>query len=210
MGNRKIKGLYLITDRKIAGVSIRDIAEEALKGGLSCLQLRGKDITLRGIYNEAVFLRKLTNDYSAALIINDHADVALVTEADGVHLGQQDLPIKEARDVLGREKIIGISTHSLEQAIEAQKNGADYIGFGPIFHTETKDAGSARGLDALREVRRHIYIPIVAIGGIKLDDVEDVLCAGADAIAVVSGILASGNIRGMTQAFLERINKSYN
>jgi thiamine-phosphate pyrophosphorylase len=117
----------------------------------------------------------------------------MAVNADGVHLGQEDMPAREARKIIGEKRIIGISTHNLKQAVEAQESGADYIGFGPMFHTGTKDAGHPKGTKKLREIRNCIKVPIVAIGGITWENVSEVLEAGADAVAAVSGIL-SGNI----------------
>jgi len=132
--------------------------------------------------------------------VNDYIDIALAVNADGVHLGQEDMPVEEARRIMGRKKIIGISTHSLRQAKEAQDRGADYIGFGPMFHTSTKDAGRPKGLKALSRIRQHIKIPIVAIGGITWENINDVLDAGADACAVASGVL-SGDIKTNVRMF---------
>jgi thiamine-phosphate pyrophosphorylase len=147
-------------------------------------------------------LRSITRDFDAALVVNDHPDIALAAEADGVHLGQDDLPLREARKIMGKDAIIGISTHTIEQAIIAQKDGADYIGFGPIFHTTTKDAGSPQGTDRLREVKKHIDIPVVAIGGINITNIRSVIEAGADAVAVASAILI-GDIERNIKAFME-------
>ncbi|GBE03401.1 thiamine-phosphate synthase [bacterium BMS3Abin09] len=146
-------------------------------------------------------MRALTAKQRAALIINDHIDIALAVDADGVHLGQEDMPLIEARRIMGRKKIIGISTHTLGQAQKAEAEGADYIGFGPVFHTNTKDAGKPKGLKALQKVRAHIKIPIVAIGGITSSNIREVLMSGADAAAIASGIL-SGSIKANTKEYL--------
>jgi thiamine-phosphate diphosphorylase len=122
-----------------------------------------------------------------------------------VHLGQDDLPVKEARKILGKDRIIGISTHTLEQAREADRDGADYIGFGPVFHTTTKDAGDPKGVEMLREIKMQVRIPVVAIGGITLENIRPVLEAGADAVAVSSALL-KGDIEENIERFLEIIN----
>jgi thiamine-phosphate pyrophosphorylase len=158
-----------------------------LKAGIKFIQYRDKDRTRREIYYEAVRLRELTRSFDAVLIINDHADIALAVDADGVHLGQDDLPLKEARWIMG-DRIIGISTHDLAQAREAQSGGADYIGFGPVFETLTKDAGSAKGIDNLRLITQNITVPVVAIGGINGGNIRQVMDAGAAAAAVASAI----------------------
>lgn len=197
----KTAPLYLVTDTQIAGLSYLQITGQALSAGIKVIQLREKNKSKREIYNAAVALNALTVKQGAVLIINDHIDIALAVNAGGVHLGQNDMPLAEARKIIGRNKMIGISTHSLKQAQRAEMEGADYIGFGPIFHTGTKDAGRPRGLNALQKVREHINIPIVAIGGITSGNIKEVLMSGADAAAVISGIL-KGNIRTNTKNYL--------
>jgi thiamine-phosphate pyrophosphorylase len=179
-----------------------------LGAGVKWIQYRGKSKPRREIYNEAKLLRKLTTEFKAAFIVNDHADIVLAVNADGVHLGQEDLPLKEARKILGKKKIIGISTHSIEQAIDAEAGGADYIGFGPVFPTGTKDAGEPRGINMLREVKSRVSIPVVAIGGINIENLESVLDAGANAVAVASAIL-KGDIFKNTDSFLKRLYKNF-
>jgi thiamine-phosphate diphosphorylase len=161
------------------------------------------------MYEDAVKLRGITKEHHAVFIVNDYADIALRVDADGVHLGQDDLPLKEARSIMGRKKIIGISTHNIEQAIAAEAEGADYIGFGPVFHTTTKeDAGTPKGTDVLREVKRQLRIPVVAIGGINLENLRSVLDTGIDAVAVSSAILR-GNIEAHAKNFMEIIASTY-
>ena len=156
------------------------------------------------MYEDAVKIREITREYNAVFIVNDYADIALSVDADGVHLGQDDLPLKEARRIMGKMKIIGISTHNVEQAIAAEAGGADYIGFGPVFHTTTKDAGRPKGTDMVREVKTHVHIPVVAIGGINLGNLDQVLETGADAVAVSSAILR-GDIEAHGRNFMEII-----
>jgi thiamine-phosphate pyrophosphorylase len=158
-----------------------------LEAGVTFVQYREKDRTRREIYEEAVRLRELTRLFNAVLIINDHADIALAVEADGVHLGQDDLPLREARKIMG-DRIIGISTHSLDQAKDAEAGGADYIGFGPVFHTTTKDAGAPKGVDIIRVIKQNVNIPVVAIGGIGPENLSSVLNSGADAVAVATAV----------------------
>lgn len=186
--------VYLITDRAIAGISHFEIARQAMRAGVRTIQVREKNLPRARLFEEAVLIRKVTRRYGATFIINDYVDIAMASGADGVHLGQDDLPVKEARRILGKGKIIGISAHSLEQAREAQRDGADYVGFGPVFRTLTKDAGRPKGTGSLRKIRPFIRIPVVAIGGINAGNVRDVLDAGADAVAVASSVL-SGKIR---------------
>ncbi|MDI6889559.1 MAG: thiamine phosphate synthase [Thermodesulfovibrionales bacterium] len=201
-------GLCFITDRKASGLSCEDMTIKVLTAGVRWVQYREKERSRREVYEEAVKLRKFTKDYNAVFIVNDYVDIAICVDADGVHLGQDDLPLREARKIMGRDRIIGVSTHSLEQAIEAERGGADYIGFGPVFHTLTKDAGEPKGTDMLREVKRQVNIPVVAIGGISLENIRSVLDTGVDAVAVASAIL-KGDIKKNARLFMEIIRSSF-
>lgn len=180
-----------------------DMVLRVLNAGVRWVQYRDKERTRREIYEESVKLRSVTKDFDAALIVNDHTDIALAADADGVHLGQDDLPLKEARKIMGK-RIIGISTHSLEQAVNAEKGGADYVGFGPVFHTTTKDAGSPKGIEMLYEIKKNLRIPVVAIGGITLENLRLVLGTGVDAVAVASAILG-GDIEENAGKFMNVI-----
>ena len=202
----KNRALYLITDRTISGLSHIETARQSITAGVRLIQLRGKNISRKDLYQEASAVRIITSRHGAILIINDYADIALAVNADGLHIGQEDMPLKEARKILGEHKIIGVSTHSLKQALDAQRAGADYIGFGPVFHTATKNAGTPKDINSLAEIKRHIKIPVVAIGGITVENVPDVLDAGADAVAVASAIL-SGDIKAETKKFLSIIGR---
>jgi thiamine-phosphate pyrophosphorylase len=182
--------IYLITDRIIAGMSHAEIARRAVSAGIKVIQFREKSMSKKDIFKEALAVRNITRSGKAKLIINDHIDIAMAVNADGVHLGQKDIPVDAARRIFGKGRIIGISTHNMRQALKAQAGGADYIGFGPVFRTGTKDAGRPRGLKALKNIRERISIPVVAIGGIKRDNISSVINAGADACAIISGILA--------------------
>lgn len=197
-------GLCFITDRNISGLSCKDMTLKVLMTGVRWVQYREKWKSRREIYEEAVRLQRFTYDYNATFIVNDYADIAMCVDADGVHLGQDDLPLKEARKILGRDKIIGISTHSLEQAIEAERGGADYIGFGPVFHTLTKKAGKPKGTDLLRKVKEQVNVPVVAIGGISLKNIGSVLHTGVDAVAVASAILV-GDIEKNVRQFMDHL-----
>lgn len=169
-----------------------EVAEGLLAGGVKTLQLRAKDLGSGDTLAAAEVLRRLTRRYGALFIINDRVDVAKLSGADGVHLGQSDLPVEGARRLLGPDSVIGLSTHSPEEAREAEHLGADYISFGPVYPTRTKgDAESPRGLKLLAETRRATRLPIVAIGGITEENAPGVLGAGADAVAMVSELLLS-------------------
>lgn len=182
--------LYLITDRTIARLSHTQIVRKALRAGVRTVQLREKNMSGKDLYKEALAIKEIVKKYGATLIINDYVDVAKAVDADGVHLGQEDMPVEEARIILGNRKVIGASTHSLAQALGAERAGADYIGFGPVFRTSTKNAGRPKGIDGLKKIRKRIHIPVVAIGGITWENINEVLKSGADACAIVSGILA--------------------
>lgn len=197
-------GLCFITDRKACNLSGEEMVLKTLGAGIRWVQFREKEKSRMNIYEESLKIRNITRQYNAIFIVNDHTDIAFVVNAEGVHLGQDDLPIVEARKILGKNKIIGLSTHNIEQAINAEKDGADYIGFGPIFPTQTKNAGDPRGIDMLREVKTRVNIPVVAIGGINHENVKSVLETGVDAVAVASAILV-GDIENNVKRFLEII-----
>jgi thiamine-phosphate pyrophosphorylase len=200
-------GLCFITDSKVCRLSYEEMTLRVLNAGVKWVQYRDKKNSRKKIYEQAVKLRRITEKYNSVLIVNDYADIALAVDADGVHLGQDDLPMREARKIMGKDKIIGISTHNLKQAIEAEKEGADYIGFGPVFRTRTKKAGSPKGTVILRDIKRQVHIPVVAIGGINIENIRSVLDAGVDAVAVASAIL-SGYIENNVKIFMEIIMSS--
>ncbi len=197
-------GLCFITDRKACNLSTEEMVLKILGAGIRWVQYREKEKSRMDIYEESLRIRNITQQYNAVFIVNDHTDIALAVNAEGVHLGQDDLPVVEARKILGGNKIIGISTHNIEQAINAEKDGADYIGFGPIFPTQTKNAGKPRGIDMLRQVKTRVNIPVVAIGGINHGNVKSVIETGVDAVAVASAILV-GDIENNVKRFLEII-----
>ena len=202
-------GLYLcvITDTRLAPAKDHvAIAEVALRGGAEMIQLRDKAGDLRDLLPQARAIQALCRACGAVFIVNDRVDLALAAGADGAHVGQDDLPAAAARRLLGPGRTLGVSTHTLDQVRAAEKAGADYLGFGPMFPTGTKDTGYApRGLEALREVRRATRLPILAIGGITLENVEDVIQAGATAPAVISAILAAPDIAAAAAAFRQRV-----
>lgn len=188
-------GLYVITDEKMAGKSNEQIVREAVKGGVDTIQLRDKAASSRRLYNEAKKIRTLIPKGKALFVVNDRVDVALASDADGVHLGKDDLPIKKAREIMGEDKIIGVSCDNVKEAIQAEKDGADYVSLGPIFPTDTKkDIPSPLGVKVITEAKKKVSIPIVAIGGIDEGNIEEVLKAGADSVAVISALLKNNNI----------------
>lgn len=179
----------------------------AIAAGVEFFQYRNKRGNRRLIYDVSVRLALVARESGVLFIVNDHPDIALAAGADGVHLGQDDLPIDMARRVVGREKIIGISTHSREQACEAQSRRADYIGFGPVFPTSTKDAGELQGLENIRLIRQCVSLPVIAIGGISLANVKDVMETGADGAAVISAILSAPDLKEASAEFVKRAHR---
>ncbi len=202
-----LNGLCFITEILSTNLTLEKITEHSLRSGIKWIQYRDKKSSRKEIYEHALNLRKLTKEFDAFFTVNDHVDIALAVEADGVHLGQEDFPLKEAKKILTNKTIIGISTHSFEQAVTAEKQGADYIGFGPVFHTKTKDAGEPKGIQMLKEIKNAVKIPVVAIGGINADNLSSVLDSGADAVAVASAI-TNGDIAQNISKFLKIIYKN--
>jgi thiamine-phosphate pyrophosphorylase len=197
--------LYLITDRKLFTdhSSLFSAVEEALKGGVKAVQLREKDFGARDLLGMAYKMRELTKTYQARLFINDRVDIALAVEADGVHLGRESIPAHAVKKTFKDRLIIGVSTHSLDEAVEAEKGGADFVTLGPVYHTPSKmKYGEPIGIELLRSIKGKISIPVFAIGGIRIDKVGEVKDAGADGLALISAILTAENIRETTEKFL--------
>ena len=187
--------LYVIVDKKVSGVRpIFNIVSKIKDLGADIIQLRDKESKKESILKEAYKLRKLLTNSQALFIINDYIDVAKIVDSDGIHLGQNDMPLDTARQLLGKEKIIGVSCHNLNQAIQAQKNGADYISIGPIFSTPTKPEYKAVGLDLIRKVKRAIHIPFFVIGGINENNVNDITSQGVKRAAVCRAICRAKDI----------------
>jgi len=195
--------LYAILDpEQTKGRSPESVLRELLEGGVTLLQLRVKTMAPREFFELARRVRSETRAHGCKLIVNDRVDIALACDADGVHLGQEDLSLGVGRKLMG-SKMVGISTHDLQQAQEAERNGADYIGFGPMFGTMTKATGySARGVKMLRQIRAAVKLPIVAIGGINEQNVHEVWQAGADSAAIISDILGADDITAKTKRIL--------
>lgn len=190
---RQLLKLYVITDQELSQRrSNFEVVEKAVLGGATIIQYREKQGLTSKLYEEALSLRSLTFAKGVPLIINDRLDLALAVDADGVHLGQDDLPPAVARNVLGSGKILGVSVGCVEEALKAEAEGADYLGVGPIFTTATKeDAGVGIGVEVLKAVREAVSLPLVAIGGINLVNATTVLKAGADGLAVISAVVAA-------------------
>lgn len=198
--------LYAITGEPYhPGRDVIAVMEAAIRGGADIVQLRDKETPPERLLEKARALRELTRRYGVPFIVNDYPELARAVEADGVHLGQEDMPIAEARRLLGEDAIIGISTHSIEQARAAVRAGADYIGVGPVYPTPTKPGRAAAGLGYVREAAAEITIPWVAIGGITLDHADAVLDAGARRLCAVSAIVGSPDPEAASRAFAARI-----
>ncbi|HNS32301.1 MAG TPA: thiamine phosphate synthase [bacterium] len=199
----KKMGFYFITDSTLTKKGIEEDIREALRAGVKIIQYREKSKTAREMYSESLRIKKLC-DGKALLIINDRVDIAMAADADGVHLGQEDMPCAAARFILGRKKIIGVTAHDAEEAADAEKKGADYIGASPVFATDTKkDAGPHAGLELIREIRKKVRIPIVAIGGINLANIVSVMKAGADGACAISAVIAEGKTFEECKKFIQ-------
>lgn len=205
-----ICGLYCITDEPLSkGRDSVQVAREMLKGGAHLIQYREKDMPMRRQYEQCLAIRRLTRDAGALLIIDDHVHLAMAVGADGVHVGQTDLPVEAVRALVGEEMLIGLSTHAPAQAEEAGARGVDYIGVGPIFATQTKaDVTAPVGFAYLDYVAGHIRLPFVAIGGIKSHNLPQLLAHGALCAALVSEIVQADDIVGKVQS-LRRIFKEH-
>lgn len=199
--------LYLVTDRDILGQ--RDLCkavEDSIKGGATIVQLREKFISDGEFLKIAKELQKVTKKYNIPLIINDNVKIAKEIDAEGVHIGQRDETLEEARKILGEDKIIGVSVGSLEEAEKAEKGGADYLGIGAVFFTGSKkDINEPLGLKNLKKITDSISIPSVAIGGIHLDNVKEVMNCGVDGVAVISEILGKDDIEEASRTVLSFI-----
>jgi thiamine-phosphate pyrophosphorylase len=176
------------------------VAEAMIEGGVDLIQLRGKQCSLDELADLAVRLHEVTSRFATPLIVNDHAEIAAKVPLEGVHVGQNDDSIDVARKKTGRNILVGKSTHNFEQALAAQHEGADYIGFGPIFATPTKPDYQPIGLKQIESVHRNVALPIFCIGGIKIDNLEQVIAAGARRVAIVSGLLKAPNIAEYARA----------
>lgn len=202
-----LTGLYVILDAAAAGGrSLPDILREAAAAGARLFQYRDKTSSTRAVYQQAARLRQAAADAGVVFVVNDRCDLALAVDADGVHLGQQDLPLFHARSLLGSGKIIGVSTHRAEDVQAATNGGADYLAFGPIFPTGTKpDHEPVVGIDGVRAIRPLTHLPVFAIGGMTVDTVEAAIRAGANGVAVVSAVLGAPDVAGTVRAFMARL-----
>jgi thiamine-phosphate pyrophosphorylase len=205
---QSLSGLYVILDPSVCpGRSLRDVLMQSAAAGARIFQYRNKAASMKEAYAEALLLRKVASDMGVLFIVNDRCDLALAVEADGVHLGQDDLPYAEARALLGRDKIIGISTHNAEQVKQANEMKPDYIGYGPIFKPGSKqDHDPIVGLEGLRHIRQLTPLPIFAIGGIHPEQTRAVMQAGANGISVISAVLKAPDVKQAVERLISLLS----
>ncbi len=196
--------LTLITDRSVSSLPPMQVVRRALAGGVTTVQLREKDLDSRNMYFLASELRNMTNQYGANLIINDRVDIALAVGADGVHMGKNSMPIMDARRLLGRDRLIGFSAHNVQEAVGAEENGVNYITLSPIYQSPGK--GRPIGPVAVATVKVCLRIPVIALGGINEDNVDDVLSNKADGVAVVSAIMATDDPRAASERLRQKLD----
>jgi thiamine-phosphate pyrophosphorylase len=195
-------GYYFITDASLSAAGILSDAGKAVSCGVRIIQYRNKGAGTGVMFQEAMLLKKICAGTGTRLIINDRVDIALAVDADGVHLGQDDLPYEEARMLLGSGKVIGLTVHSAQEAVHAERIGADYLGVSPIFHTATKnDAGNPCGIETLKTIRKACRIPLVAIGGIDLSTLQEVIRAGADMACSISAVVTKPDVSAEMKKF---------
>lgn len=200
----KMLKVYLVTDNgQLKGRDFFDVVEESLKGGVTLVQLREKNITSREFYEKALKLREITKKYNVPLIINDRVDIAMAINADGVHVGQKDIPVSEVKRISGGKLIVGATANTVELAKEAEKQGADYIGSGAMFSTPTKDDAKPMTKDMLKNIVNSVNIPVCAIGGINIDNVIELKNTGIAGVAVSSGIMGVENVFDISNKFFK-------
>lgn len=203
---RKNLKLYLVTDNDILGE--RDFykcIEDAIKGGVTMVQLREKDASGKAFLEKAFKLREITRKYNIPFIINDRVDIAIICDADGVHVGQSDIDAKFVRSLIGENKILGVSARNLNEAKKAKEDGADYIGVGAMYSTSTKLDAKSVSYETVEEIKKILDIPIVLIGGINLKNLENLKKLNCDGYAVVSSILKEKNIYSTSENWIEAI-----
>ncbi len=199
--------LYVITDENLIKKDIGKAVEKAIKGGATVVQYRAKNKDSKTMYKEAQEIKKVCDRYNVPLIINDRVDIALAVNADGVHVGQEDLDVEVVRRIIGFDKIVGLSTKNLKQVKEGNHLPVDYIGFGSIFPTETKEDAKVSGIENLKKAIEISLVPVVAIGGINISNVDEVLSAGCTNIAVVSAVFKGKDIEENAKKLKNKIKK---
>jgi thiamine-phosphate pyrophosphorylase len=198
--SKQIQGYYFITDAQLSRAGNARDVKQAVAAGVKVVQYRSKEGSTAALYTEALALKKICRQ--TLFLVNDRLDIALAVDADGVHVGQDDLPLLVTRSVLGPHKVIGVTVHSVLEARQAAIMGADYLGVSPIFATRTKrDAGRAVGIELLRQIKSVVDVPVVAIGGINLDNAPDVVRAGADSLCAISAVVSRADVKGEIARF---------
>ncbi len=199
-----MRGYYFITDSGLSLAGNVADARAAVAAGVTVVQYRNKSNITRDMYEEALLIKGVCGG-SAKFIVNDRIDIALAVGADGVHIGQEDMPYEQARRLLGPDKIIGVTVHDLDEALEAEAAGADYLGVSPVFATGTKDdAGAPCGTKLISSIKAKCSIPVVAIGGIALSNVDEVIAAGADMVCAISAVVTKGDVAAAILEFQRR------
>lgn len=198
--------LYVIVSSYLTKKPVLETLEEVIQGGADAVQLREKTMSDPEFLTLSKEFRRITSQSRTLFIVNDRAEIAQKTDADGLHIGQSDISIHRARKIIGHSKILGVSTHTIAQARNAEREGANYIGVGPVFYTPTKDHEPPTGLGYIQEVKKEIMIPSVAIGAINLQNLKDVLKAGATRVAICSAIICSDNVIQATRSFKAQLS----
>ena len=199
---------YLVTDSELSKKGTLSDVKEAVEAGCKIVQYREKNRSTKEMISEAAEIKRICSD-KAIFLVNDRIDVALAVDADGVHIGQDDMPIGTSRKLLGENKIIGLTVHNIDEAIEAEKRGADYVGLSPIFGTATKkDAGEGIGPEKIQEIKNAISIPIVAIGGINNENCESIVQNGADSLVAISAVICSADVKSEIKSFIDIVRRT--
>ena len=200
--------LYLCTDRELMSTdTLEEAVEEAILGGVTMVQLREKNCSSKEFYETALRIKKITDTYGLPLLINDRVDIALAVDADGVHVGQSDLPVSVARKILGKDKIVGVSARNVTQALEAEQNGADYLGVGAMYATGTKKDAKVTSREELLKIREAVKIPIVVIGGINQKTLSNFKGIGINGLAVVSAVIAAKDIKAAAAEMVQKFKE---
>lgn len=207
MSNSKKRDLYLVTDYRIPFNELLEKTESALKGGVTIVQYRAKNMSTKDMCYEALKLRELCERYNALFLVNDRIDVALAVKSHGVHIGQDDMPLSLARKILPKDSVIGVTVHNKEEAIKAIEEGADNLGVGALFSTDSKDDATLMSMETLKEIKSVSNIPLYGIGGIDTDNLKEEHLELLDGVAVISALLKASDIYEKSKEFLKILNK---
>lgn len=206
--NSKDLFLYAVTDRKWTGKkTLFEQVEESIKGGVTFVQIREKELEYKLFLDEAIKMKDLCKKYDILFVVNDNVDIAINSNADGVHVGQEDMEASNVREMIGKDKILGVSVQTLEQAIEAEKKGADYLGVGAIYPTDSKDNAVKVSIETLSLICKSVNIPVVAIGGINKTNINQLKNTGISGVALISAIFANDDIEYATRELKEILSK---